>query len=51
MKAYIMVYYLPNQSELFSNPYAVKFQSVEELMKGLKIAEDNGYRVIDIIAK
>lgn len=45
---YLIVYYLPNQSRIFSDPRCVGFDSKDELDESLAIAQKHGYDVIGV---
>ena len=42
---YFFLYWLPDQSKLFSEPYYFGTNSHEELTEKLKTAKENGYEI------
>lgn len=48
MKKYRLVYYLRNQSKLFSDPKVFETDSFEKFKKAFEIAIENGYEVVDV---
>lgn len=45
---YILVYYLPNQSHLFSEPQRVAVKGEKAMREKVKIAMDHGYDLIAV---
>lgn len=43
---YKLVYFLPNQSKLFSEPRLYETYSIDEFTRVLEIAEKEGYEVV-----
>lgn len=48
MKFYLVEYYLPNQSRLFSDPQRYVAKGEAELERVLSVAKNNGYDVIAV---
>ena len=42
---YFFLYWLPNQSKVFSEPYYFGTNKYEELMEKLNTAKENGYEI------
>ena len=42
---YFFLYWLPNQSKIFSEPYYFGTDNHEELIEKLKIAKEHGYEI------
>ena len=48
MTRFRMSYYLPNQSELFSQPNVFETYNREELNQAVNIAKTNGYKLVKL---
>lgn len=45
---FVMFYYLPNQSELFSLPQVFETYSKDEFNRAINIAKTNGYKLVKL---
>ena len=43
-----MYYYLPNQSELFSDPFVFETKDGKEWERAVNIAHEKGYKIIRV---
>lgn len=47
-ETYVMEYYLPNQSHLFSAPQRVAIEGYDKLLEKVAIAQKHGYDIIAV---
>lgn len=47
-ETYVMEYYLPNQSHLFSEPQRVVIEGYDKLIEKVAIAQKHGYDIIAV---
>lgn len=47
-KMLIMFYYLPNQSELFSDPQVFQTSDGKEWERAVNIAHEKGYKIVKV---
>lgn len=48
MKKYYLLYWLPNQSKVFSEPQLFVTESLEALEQAISIANANGYEIEEV---